>query len=56
MSNSKFKFTLVAFSLACLATIVIAGCGDDDNPVTSDQTPPTVSSTNPANGPDIVSI
>lgn len=41
---------------AWLLAIGIAGCGDDDKPNNSDTTPPTVSSTTPANGATLVSL
>lgn len=41
---------------AWLLVIGIAGCGDDDKPNNTDTTPPTVSSTAPANGATLVSL
>lgn len=51
MRKSSYRLKLILSSLACLLLVGVAGCGDDENPVSTDQTPPTVNSTNnPANG------
>ena len=50
------KSSFMALSLAALL-VVAAGCGDDDNPTNpGDTAPPTVSSTNPANGATGVAV
>lgn len=50
MRSPRFKLTMLAVALTGLLFTTIAGCGDDDNPITTDQTAPTVNAGNsPAN-------
>lgn len=51
MRSSSFKLTMFAVALTGLLLTTVAGCGDDVNPISTDQTAPTVNSTNsPSNG------
>lgn len=56
MRDSYRTIRIAMVVSAWLLAIGIAGCGDDDKPNNSDTTPPTVSSTTPANGATLVSL
>lgn len=50
MRSLRLRFTFLALTLTGLLLTVAVGCGDDDNPLTSDRTPPTVNANvSPAN-------
>ena len=53
MRSHSLKLTMLAVALTGLLFTTIAGCGDDDNPLTPDTTAPTV---NAGNGPSNNSV
>lgn len=56
MFNSRRYSRALIILFAGVFAFGIAGCGDDENPVTTDTTPPTVTSVSPANAATNVSL
>lgn len=56
MRYSTRMIRTVFYSLTCALLVSMVGCGDDDKPNNTDTTPPTVSSTTPADNATLVSL